>query len=450
MSIKKVLIANRGEIAVRVIRACRSLGIETIAAVSTADKNSLAAQLADQVVCIGPPKTSESYLNQSALLATAKGTSADAIHPGYGFLSENSSFAKACEDNGVIFIGPRSESIAQMGNKLAAREIAKQNGVPIVPGSPRISSFRDALKVANEIGFPLLLKAAAGGGGRGIRVVHDKTMLQEAFANASAEAESAFGDRTLYIERYIASGRHIEIQVFGDKVNNAIHLGERDCSMQRRYQKIIEEAPSAMVPNRTRDSMRAAAVALVKGIKYQNAGTVEFIYDQSRDEFYFLEMNTRIQVEHPVTEMITGLDLVQLQIEVASEKPLPFKQSDIKLSGHAIECRVNAESPSNSFMPSPGTIFKWETPAESWLRIDTHCYESYKVPPFYDSLLAKLIIKGDDRHKAIERTIQALREFHIEGIDTNLNFLLSLTSSDAFKSGEYSTRWVEDNIDNLI
>ncbi|NNN18308.1 MAG: acetyl-CoA carboxylase biotin carboxylase subunit [Acidimicrobiaceae bacterium] len=450
MKIKRVFIANRGEIAVRVVRACKALGIESVVAVSIADQDSLAARLADRAVCIGPPRVGESYLNQNALLAAALGTNCDAIHPGYGFLAENPKFVKACEENRIIFVGPSSESVQKMGNKLEAREIAKANGVPVVPGSPRIGRYEEAIEVAEQIGFPILFKAAAGGGGRGIRIVHEPGELEGAFQSASAEAQAAFGDSTLYVERYIVSARHIEIQVFGDKTGNVIHLGERDCSMQRRYQKIIEEAPAAMVPDQTRGKIREAAVALVKGISYENAGTCEFIYDEERDEFYFLEMNARIQVEHPVTEAITGVDLVQLQLRVAGGEAIPYKQSDIKFQGHAIECRINAESPQRSFHPSPGRITLWRPPETEGIRLDTHCYQGYLVPPFYDSLLAKLIVYGKDRSDALERTKVALGQFRIEGIETNTGFLAFLINDQAFESGRYNTRWVEGNIDRFL
>ncbi len=450
MSIERVLIANRGEIAVRVVMACKALGIESVVAVSKADQDSLAARLGDRAVTIGPARAAQSYLDQNAILAAALGVKADAIHPGYGFLAENPRFVKACEENGITFVGPRSASVAAMGNKLEAREIAKSYGVPVVPGSTRIASFEDAADIADQIGFPILFKAAAGGGGKGIRIVNEPGELKVAFQNAAAEAEAAFGDNTLYMERYIVSARHIEIQVFGDKYNNVIHLGERDCSMQRRYQKIIEEAPAAMVPQHARLAIRDAAVALVKGISYENAGTVEFIYDEMRDEFYFLEMNTRIQVEHPVTEAITGVDLVQSQLKVAGGEPLGYGQPDIAFSGHAIECRINAESPRNSFQPSPGTITRWSPPEIEGVRLDTHCYQGYVVPPFYDSLLAKLIVHGKDRGDAIERTKEALGRFKVAGIETNIEFLSFLVNDPDYASGEYNTRWVEANIGRFM
>jgi acetyl-CoA carboxylase, biotin carboxylase subunit len=446
MSLQRVLVANRGEIALRVVRACRALGIESVLAVSEADKESLPAQLADRTVCVGPAQARASYLDQKALLATALGTGADAIHPGYGFLAENPVFSEACEQHGVRFVGPRGETVRTMGNKLAAREVAKQHDVPIVPGSPRIARFEDAAAVTDEIGFPVLFKAAAGGGGRGIRIVRDASELQSTFQSAAAEAQAAFGDSTLYLERYVAHARHIEVQVFADRHGSAVHLGERDCSMQRRYQKIVEEAPAVMVPEATRESIRQSAVILTEAIGYENAGTVEFIYDEERAEYYFLEMNTRIQVEHPVTEEITGMDLVQLQLRVAAGEPLQLKQSDVRFDGHAIECRITAESPENGFRPSPGVIEGWGPPEGAGIRLDSHCYEGYRVPPFYDSLLGKLITHGRDRSQALVRMQEALERFEVTGIDTTIEFLRFLMAQPAFASGEFDTRWVESNM----
>jgi acetyl-CoA carboxylase biotin carboxylase subunit len=446
LSITKVLVANRGEIAVRVVRACRALGIESVVAVSEADKDSLAARLADRAVCIGPSRADASYLNQAALLATAAGTGADAIHPGYGFLAENATFAAACESNGLRFVGPRSETVRTMGNKLAAREVAKRYGVPLVPGSDRLATYEEAITAAETIGFPALLKAAAGGGGRGIRIVTQDSELQDAFHSASAEAQAAFGDGTLFMERYVTLGRHIEVQVFGDQHGNVIHLGERDCSMQRRYQKVVEEAPAALIPDEARDAIRRSAVLLAEGIGYQNAGTVEFMYDEERNEYYFLEMNTRIQVEHPVTEMITGLDLVQMQLTVASGQTLPLTQSEVRFAGHAIECRITAESAENDFRPSPGRITRWRAPEGEGVRLDTHCYEGYLVPPFYDSLLGKLITYGRDRTEALERMRSALRNFEVTGVDTSIPFLSFLVGQPDFEAGRFSTRWVESNM----
>jgi len=443
LSLQRVLVANRGEIAVRIVRACRALGIESVVAVSEVDRDSLPARLADRAVCIGPSRAAASYLNTDALLATALGTGCDAVHPGYGFLAENPDFGAACERNDLIFVGPRPETVKTMGNKLAARRIAEQAGVPVVPGSSSIATFTDAAGVVEDIGYPVLLKAAAGGGGRGIRIVHHPDELRDTFQSAAAEAEAAFGDGTLYVERYIADGRHIEVQVFGDQQGSVIHLGERDCSLQRRYQKIVEEAPASLVPDALRQSILDSAVALAAGIGYSNAGTVEFIYDQQRREFHFLEMNTRIQVEHPVTEEITGIDLVQLQLRVAAGEPLGIEQAEVPFKGHAIECRITAEQPSAGFRPSPGLITSWEPPEGAGVRLDTHCFAGYRVPPYYDSLLAKLITSGADREQAIERMQAALGDFHVEGVDTGISFLSGLMAHPDYRSGHVNTRWVE-------
>ncbi len=446
MSLARVLVANRGEIAVRVVRGCHALGIEAVVAVSEADKDSLAAQLADRAVCVGPSRPADSYLNQQALLAAALGTGADAVHPGYGFLAENAAFAQACEDNGLRFVGPRSETVRTMGNKLAAREVARRYGIPLVPGSDRVATYRDAVAVTQEIGFPALLKAAAGGGGRGIRLVWQSGELEEAFRSAAAEADAAFGDATLYLERYVTAGRHIEVQVFADRHGNVVHLGERDCSLQRRYQKVVEEAPAALIPHDARASIRRSAVLLAEGIGYENAGTVEFIYDEHRNEHYFLEMNTRIQVEHPVTEMVTGLDLVRLQLAVAAGQALPFTQSEVAVTGHAVECRITAESPEHRFRPSPGRITRWRPPQGAGVRLDTHCYEGYSVPPFYDSLLAKLITHGRDRAEALERMRRALQDFDVAGVATTIPFLSWLFDQPDVASGRFSTRWLESHL----
>lgn len=429
----------------RVIRACNELGIESVVTVSTADRQSLAARLADRAICIGPPKSDESYLNQSAILAAALGVKADAIHPGYGFLAENPTFVQACEDNEITFIGPRAETVRIMGDKLTAREVAKRFGVPVLPGSPGSITYAEAVKIVEEIGLPILFKASAGGGGRGIRIVHELSELKQAFESATAEARAAFGNGALYVERYVGSARHIEVQVFGDRFGGALHLGERDCSLQRRYQKIVEEGPSTLLPLAVRDAILDSAVTLVENISYQNAGTVEFVYDRDREDFYFLEMNTRIQVEHPVTEAITGIDLVQLQFEIAAGNPLPFKQSEVHFSGHAIECRVNAESPEHSFRPSPGRITHWQPPEGPGIRLDTQCFEGYMVPPFYDSLLAKLVIVGSSRLEALMHMREALLEFRVEGIDTNIGFLSFIINSKDFETGNFDTRWIERN-----
>ncbi len=443
---KRVLVANRGEIAVRIVRACRALGMESVVAVSEADRDSLAARLADRAVCIGPPRPSDSYLNIQALVATAVGTGADAVHPGYGFLAENAAFAEVCEQEGLTFVGPRSESIHGMGNKLAAREAARRSGVPLVPGSGQIRAYEDAHKIAEEIGYPVLFKAAAGGGGRGIRIVHGEAGLQEAFRSAAAEAAAAFGDPTLYLERYVTTGRHIEVQVVGDRTGRVIHFGERDCSLQRRYQKVLEEAPAAAVPDHAREAIRRSAVLLAEAIGYLNAGTVEFLYDEERDEHYFLEMNTRIQVEHPVTEMITGQDLVRMQLQVAAGDQLPLTQGQVTFTGHAIECRINAESAEQGFRPSPGRISRWTPPEGPGVRLDTHCYEGYVVPPFYDSLLAKLIVHGRDRDEALDRMRTALRTFEVDGVSTTIPFHSWLLDQDDVVTGRFSTRWLETRL----
>lgn len=441
--IARVLVANRGEIAVRVIRACEDLGIESVLAVSEADRDSLGAKLAHRAVCIGSSHPSESYLNVGAIITAALGTGADAIHPGYGFLAEQPRLARACKENGIIFIGPRAELIEQMGNKIAAREIVEKLGVPVVPGSEKVTDVQMALEAATTIGFPILLKAASGGGGRGMRIVNAGIELQAAFEAASAEALAAFGDGTMYMERYIRNARHIEVQIIADHFGNVIHLGERDCSSQRRYQKVVEEAPAHGL-DQMREPIREAAKTLAKQTGYENAGTIEFIVDQDAQRFYFLEMNTRIQVEHPVTEMITGVDLVQEQIRVAGGYPLSISQSDVSFRGHAIECRVNAESPGQGFRPSPGRISRWRPPHGPGIRVDSHCFEGYFVPPFYDSMLAKLIVHGKSRTEAISRMVRALRDFEVDGVDTTIPFLRSLLAQPRFRDGATHVRWIEE------
>ncbi|HXV79400.1 MAG TPA: acetyl-CoA carboxylase biotin carboxylase subunit, partial [Candidatus Binatia bacterium] len=416
MRVTRVLVANRGEIAVRIIRACQSLGIETVAAVSEADRESLAAKLANRAVCIGPPRSADSYLKTGTLLAAAQSTGCDALHPGYGFLSERAELAQACADNKITFIGPTAENITQMGDKLESRKIAASCGVPIVPGSDHAKNPREAAAQAERIGYPVLLKASAGGGGRGIKLIWNPSEMQNTFSTAAAEARAAFGNDTLYMERYIGNARHVEVQILGDRSGNVIHLGERDCSLQRRHQKIIEEAPAYAVSPQVREQICHAAAILARTIHYRSAGTVEFIFDNDTNEFFFLEMNTRIQVEHPVTEMITGVDLVAQQLRIGRGEPLPFKQSDVRFYGHAIECRINAESPQHGFRPCPGHIVAWQAPQGAGIRVDTHCYAGYFVPPFYDSLLAKLIVHGGERAAAVDRTKQALASFQVQGI----------------------------------
>ena len=444
MTIKRVLIANRGEIAVRIIRACQALDIETVVAVSDADRTSLAARIADRSICVGPASATESYLNPQKMVTAAIGTGCDALHPGYGFLAESPELAQLCIDNGIVFVGPSPEQIRQMGNKIEARLLAKKFGIPMLPGSEKVASVDAAIAIAKDVGLPLMIKAAAGGGGRGMKIIDRIEDLPNLFARASSEAGAAFGDSTLYLERYIANARHVEVQVLGDTFGNVIHLGERDCSLQRRHQKMVEEAPAPNLPGELRHSIHEAAVALASRFGYENAGTVEFIVDQDAATFYFLEMNTRIQVEHPVTEAITGIDLVQEQFRVASGERLRFSQEDIIFRGHAIECRINAELPEAGFRPSPGRITAWFPPEGPNIRLDSHCHADYVVPMFYDSMLAKLIVYGTDRSEAISRMDNALRRFRIEGIHTTLDFQRSLIGRPEFVDGTMNTRLVDE------
>jgi acetyl-CoA carboxylase, biotin carboxylase subunit len=448
MTVTRVLVANRGEIAVRIIRACQSLGIETVAAVSEADRESLAAKMAGRAICIGPPRSSDSYLKTDLLVAAARGTGCDALHPGYGFLSERAELAQACADNDVTFIGPSAENITKMGDKLEARQLATCSGVPTVPGTDHAKTPSEAAALAETIGYPVLLKASAGGGGRGIKLVTTAAEMQTTFSTAAAEARAAFGNDTLYMERYIGNARHIEVQVLGDHFGKVIHLGERDCSLQRRHQKILEEAPAYAVSPHVRTKICNAAATLARTIGYRNAGTVEFIFDNDTNEFFFLEMNTRIQVEHPVTEMITGVDLVAQQLRIARGEPLAYKQPDICFSGHAIECRINAESPQHGFRPCPGRIAAWQAPLGAGVRVDTHCYPGYFVPPFYDSLLAKLIVHGKDRAEAAARTKQALASFQVQGIDTGIPFFQTIIDDADYLKGKVNTRWLEEKLEH--
>jgi acetyl-CoA carboxylase biotin carboxylase subunit len=450
MGIARVLIANRGEIALRIIRACQGLGIETVLAASEADRDSLPARLADRTICIGPARATESYLNVNALVTAALATGADALHPGYGFLAESAELALACAAENIIFVGPTAAQIAQMGNKLQARAMARDAGVPMLPGSEKVRTADEAGAAGERIGFPVMLKAAAGGGGRGMKIAARREEIAAMFSSASAEARAAFGDDTLYLERYIANARHIEVQLLGDRFGTVIHLGERDCSLQRRHQKVVEEAPAPLLSEPRRDDIRQAAVKLGHGIAYENAGTVEFILDQETNEFFFLEMNTRIQVEHPVTESITGIDLVQEQFRIAAGEKLRFKQSDIMFRGHAIECRINAEQPLQDFRPSPGRISQWRPPEGPNIRLDSHCYAGYVVPVFYDSLLGKLIVYGSDRNEAIERMRRALTHFSIEGVGTTLPFLRFALSHPDFVAGRVSTTLVDRMIAEML
>ncbi len=436
-----VLVANRGEVALRIQRACRLLGHRVVQVYSEADRDSLPVKMADQAVCIGKAASNMSYLNPIAILGAAKLTGAEAIHPGYGFLSERAEFADQVRAEGLVFVGPSGKSISLMGEKSVARDMAKKAGVPTVPGSPGLLNDLDhARSIAKEIGYPVLLKATAGVGGRGMRVVDSEAMLAKAYQEASTEAELAFGDRGLYMEKYLRDPRHIEVQVLSDG-HTTITLGERDCSAQRRRQKIIEEGPSPGIPESMRAPLLDAARSLAQSIHYENAGTVEFIVSGS--DFYFMEMNTRIQVEHPVTEVLTGVDLVAEQLEIAFGKRLSGAEKNIPARGHALECRINAEDPAENFRPSPGCLTSVHFPAGPWVRVDSHCFPGYVVPPFYDSMIAKLIVWGRDRHEAIRRAYQALSEVRMEGIKTNVDFLKTLLMDPAFQAGQMHTQYVE-------
>jgi acetyl-CoA carboxylase biotin carboxylase subunit len=449
VAIRRVLIANRGEIALRIIHAAQALGIETVLATSQADRDSLPARMADRALCIGPAQSAESYLKIDALLTAALESGCDALHPGYGFLAESEQLAEACAKEGIIFVGPTPDQILRMGNKLEARALARQAGVPMLPGSEKVNDFEQAMAIADGIGYPVMLKAAAGGGGRGMKIVPRREDMQRLFAAASGEARAAFGDDTLYLERYISNARHVEVQILGDSHGHVIHLGERDCSLQRRHQKVVEESPAPLLPEALRQSIRDAALKLGRGIAYQNAGTVEFIVDGDIGEFYFLEMNTRIQVEHPVSEMVSGIDLVQEQFRVAAGEALRFTQEDVVLRGHAIECRINAEVPGEGFRPSPGLITVWQPPQGPNIRLDSHCHAGYRVPIYYDSMLAKLIVYGSDRNEAIQRMRSALARFQVEGIGTTLPFLRHAMAQEDFVAGRVNTALVEKMINEM-
>ena len=444
--ISRVLIANRGEIALRVIRACRELGVETVVTVSEADRDSLPARLANRAVCIGPPPPAESYLKVGTIITAALGTGADAVHPGYGFLAEQPELPEACAEHGITFVGPNAENVRKMGDKLWARTMVKEIGIPVIPGSELVRDHEQARKVAETVGYPVLLKAAAGGGGKGIKTVIKAQEVKAVFEEASAEARAAFGDDRIYIEHFIPDARHIECQIIADRHGNAVHLFERDCSLQRRYQKMVEEALSPVVSSELRTEITQAALRIIRHIRYENAGTVEFILDQSQGTFFFLEMNTRIQVEHPVTEMITGVDLVKEQLRVAAGETLSLSQADIRASGHAIECRINAESPQAGFQPCPGRITRWIAPQGPGIRVDSHCHEGYIVPPYYDSLIAKLITWGENRGEAVERMQSALQGFHISGIDTTIPFHQFIMQNPDFLNGTVNSKWIEDRL----
>lgn len=441
----KILIANRGEIAVRIIRACRELGIRTVAVYSQADKEAMHAELADEAICIGPAKASESYLNAQQILSAAILTKAEAIHPGFGFLSENSQFAEMCEACNITFIGPKSETIDAMGNKIHARQLMQQANVPVIPGSDgAIATVEQAIAIADKIGYPVMLKAAAGGGGKGIRKVLAKEDLAAAFQSAQQEAKAAFGNDEMYLEKIIYPARHIEVQILGDQYGNVLHFGERDCSLQRNNQKVLEESPSVVISKEKRAALGETAVRAAKAVNYQNAGTIEFLMDLD-GSFYFMEMNTRIQVEHPVTEMVTGIDLVKKQIEVAAGEILTIKQVDIRLTGHAIECRINAENPAFNFAPSPGKINNLLLPSGGMgLRVDSAMYSGYTIPPFYDSMIAKIIVHGENRFEALMKMQRALSELVTDGVVTNAEFQMDLISDPYVIAGDYDTAFLQE------
>ena len=441
---RKILIANRGEIAVRIIRAARELGIETVAVYSTADKEALHTLLADEAVCIGPAKSTESYLNMNAVLSAAVLTGSEAIHPGFGFLSENSKFATMCEEVGIKFIGPSGSVMDMMGDKINARAQMIKAGVPVIPGSDgEVHSAEEALKVADRIGYPVMLKASAGGGGKGIRKVERAEDLVPAFESASTEAKAAFGNGAMYLERVIYPARHIEVQILADQFGHVVHLGERDCSLQRNNQKVLEESPSVAIGKTIRDQIGSAAVRAAESVGYENAGTIEFLYDEGKGEFYFMEMNTRVQVEHPVTEFVTGMDIVKEQIKIAAGQELSVSQEDIQISGHAIECRINAENPAFNFAPSPGKITNLYLPSGGvGLRVDSAVYPGYTIPPYYDSMIAKIIVHGENRFDALMKMQRALYELEIDGVMTNSDFQLDLISDSNVIAGDYDTAFL--------
>ncbi|MEY3735868.1 MAG: acetyl-CoA carboxylase biotin carboxylase subunit [Cyanobacteriota bacterium] len=446
MPISKLLIANRGEIALRILRSCRELGIPTVAVYSTVDRNALHVQLADEAVCVGEAPSSKSYLNIPNILSAAISRGADAIHPGYGFLAENDRFAEICADHGLTFVGPSPESIRAMGDKSTAKATMQSVGVPTIPGSEGLlNSVQEAAALAESMGYPVMIKATAGGGGRGMRLVPEAAQLENLFKAAQGEAEAAFGNPGLYMEKFIDRPRHVEVQVLADRHGNVIHLGERDCSIQRRHQKLLEEAPSVAINADLRRQMGEAAVAAARTIGYEGAGTVEFLVDRN-GSFYFMEMNTRIQVEHPVTEVVTGVDLIAEQIRIAGGEPISVQQSEIKLRGHAIECRINAEDPSQNFRPAPGKITGWLPPGGPGVRVDSHVYTGYEIPPFYDSLIGKLIVWGVDREHALKRMRRALSECAITGIPTTIDFHLALLDRPEFQNGDVHTKFVEQDM----
>ncbi len=445
--LKKVLIANRGEIAVRIIRACKELGIATVAVYSEADKDALHTRLADEAICIGPAKSNKSYLNIKNILQAACGTGCDSIHPGFGFLSENANFAKMCEESNLRFIGPSYQIIDLMGNKSNAKELMKSAGVPVVPGSDgSVKNVEEAIQIADKIGYPIMIKASSGGGGKGIRLVRALEELPEAYEIVKQEALISFNDDEIYIEKLIENPRHVEIQVLADEFGNCIHLGERDCSVQRRHQKILEESPSTVLDDKLRKKMGEAAINAVKAAHYSNAGTIEFLVDKHKN-FYFMEMNTRIQVEHPVTEWVTGIDIVKEQLKIASGESLCYTQKDVHIKGHSIECRINAENPEKNFMPCPGTIMDLNLPGGNGVRVDTAVYTGYKIPPVYDSMIAKIIVHAENREAAIAKMKVALDECVIDGVDTNIDFLYQILENENFVLGNFDTSFIQKEFD---
>lgn len=442
----KILIANRGEIAVRIIRACKEMNIKTVAVYSEADKYSLHAKLADEAICIGPAQSNKSYLNIKNLIEAANITGSDSIHPGFGFLSENSKFAQICEESNIKFIGPKSDVIDLLGNKSNSKKLMQQAGVPVIPGSNgSIKNIKEAMQICDNIGYPIMLKAAAGGGGKGIRVVNSEDELEQSYNIVKQEAKNSFSSDEIYIEKYIKNPRHVEIQILADEHGNIVHLGERDCTIQRNHQKIIEETPSTAIDDKLRNKMGAAAVKAAKIAGYTSCGTVEFLVDSDKN-FYFMEMNTRIQVEHPITEMRTGIDIVKEQIRIAAGEELKFKQKDIKFNGHSIECRINAENPSKNFMPSPGKIEDIHLPGGNGVRVDTAIYNGYVIPPYYDSMIAKIIVHGTTRNEAISKMKRALEELVIDGPDTNRDFLFEIIKNPNFIRGRFDTSFIETEI----
>ena len=448
--LKKILIANRGEIAVRIIRACRELGIRTVAVYSEIDKNSLHKELADEAVCIGPAPSNKSYLNVKAIIEAACLTGCDGIHPGYGFLSENSSFAKMCDEIGIKFIGPTHKMIELMGNKSKAKETMKNAGVPVVPGSDGlVDNVLEAIKVALRIGYPVILKASSGGGGKGIRIAYNEKELVKFYDLVRQEAKISFNDDSIYIEKFIENPRHIEVQVMADEHGNVIHLGERDCTVQRNNQKMLEETPSGVITDKLRQKMGKITVNALKEIGYSNVGTIEYLLDKNKN-FYFMEMNTRVQVEHPITETITGVDIIKEQLRIASGEKLQYKQDDIKFTGHSLEARINAENPYKNFMPSPGEIKELHIPGGNGVRIDTAIYPGYKIPPTYDSMIAKVIVHGKDRNESIAKMKSALGEFVIDGISTNIDFLYKILEDEDFISNNYDTSFIAKKFANKL